>query len=303
MTRKIYSGVGELPRGEASDHLITGCLVCVGGAFRGVYTSGVLDCLMEHDINLSCTLGVSAGALIGAQYVSGQIGRSGRFNLTYRHDPNYVGPMAYPKNKGLIGFDYMFNGLDKTEPLNKERLFDSAKRFVVVATNVETGEAEFFEAGKCEDIFTAIQASASMPFMSKPVRMGEQGYLDGGIADKVPFDWALKEGFDKIIVVKTREDGFRNDLTRQHMKYVTDMIYRKQPEFAGKLKTMNARFNQQCDELDELTRSGRIFTIAPSEPVRVGRIEPDMEKLGALYHLGYEDAMASMEALRQYLER
>ena len=86
--KKVFSGLSRLPKGLASDQLTEGCIVLEGGAFRGLYTSGVLDALMEAGINLSCTVGVSAGALNGMNYVSGQIGRSGRLNLTYRYAMN-----------------------------------------------------------------------------------------------------------------------------------------------------------------------------------------------------------------------
>ena len=98
---QVYSGIGKLPTGRASDNITEGCIVLEGGAFRGVYTSGVLDALMEEDINMRCTVGVSAGALNGVNYVSGQIGRSGRINLRYRHDSRYVGAKAIKKNKGI----------------------------------------------------------------------------------------------------------------------------------------------------------------------------------------------------------
>ena len=116
---KIFSGLDRLPKGLASEHLTEGCVVLEGGAFRGLYTSGVLDALMEAGINLSCTVGVSAGALNGMNYVSGQIGRSGRLNLTYRHDSRYVGLKAIHKNRGVIGFDFILKNVNKEDPLNE----------------------------------------------------------------------------------------------------------------------------------------------------------------------------------------
>ena len=70
---KAYSRLGELPRGRASERITPGCLVLEGGALRGTYSVGVMDALMEADINLQATVGVSAGALNGISYVSGQI--------------------------------------------------------------------------------------------------------------------------------------------------------------------------------------------------------------------------------------
>ena len=161
MSNKIFSGINELPSGEASDKITEGCLVLEGGAFRGVYGEGVLDALMEEGINLSCTIGVSAGAMNGLNYVSGQIGRSARFNLRYRHDQHYVGLPAVRNNGGLIGFDFAFEEYDKIDPLNKERFYDPKRRFLAVATNILTGKPEYFDRDTCSDIMRAIRASAS----------------------------------------------------------------------------------------------------------------------------------------------
>lgn len=128
---KVFSGLDRLPKGLASEQLTEGCVVLEGGAFRGLYTSGVLDALMEAGINLSCTVGVSAGALNGMNYVSGQIGRSGRLNLTYRHDSRYVGLKAIRKNRGVIGFDFILKNVNKEDPLNEERFFRPDRRFIV----------------------------------------------------------------------------------------------------------------------------------------------------------------------------
>ena len=115
--KKVFSGLSRLPKGLASDQLTEGCIVLEGGAFRGLYTSGVLDALMEAGINLSCTVGVSAGALNGMNYVSGQIRPIRRVsNLTYRHDSRYVGLKAIRKNLGVIGFDFILKNVNKEEP-------------------------------------------------------------------------------------------------------------------------------------------------------------------------------------------
>ena len=51
-------------------------LVLEGGAMRGMFTAGVLDVLMEHNIQLDGAIGVSAGAVFGCNYKSHQIGRT-----------------------------------------------------------------------------------------------------------------------------------------------------------------------------------------------------------------------------------
>lgn len=217
---KIYSGFHQLPHGNASTMVQEGCIVLEGGAFRGLYGEGVLDALMLENINLRCTIGVSAGAMNGLNYVSGQIGRSIRMNLKYRHDKRYVGRKALQNGEGLIGFAFAFHQTDQEYPFDKKRFFQFDRRFIAVATNCETAEPAYFEKDHCRDIFQAVQASASMPFISKMVWMEGYPYLDGGCSDKIPFDWALREGYKKIIVVRTRPLSYRKKM---------DSITRKLP--------------------------------------------------------------------------
>ena len=62
---KVYGGLDQLPKGRAAGGLLHGCMVLEGGAWRGLYTQGALDALMENGINMDCTIGVSAGAMSG----------------------------------------------------------------------------------------------------------------------------------------------------------------------------------------------------------------------------------------------
>ena len=298
----IYRGMDSIPSGTAKNWLVPGCMVLEGGAFRGVYTSGVLDALMQANINLQTTIGVSAGALVGLNYVSGQIGRAARMNLLLRHDDRYVGITAMKNNKGVIGFDYMFSDeIEGVEPFDKARLFRPDRRFVAVAASLSTGKAEYFEAGKCEDLFLACQASASMPYVSKPVQIGEEFYLDGGCCCKVPYQWALDEGFEKIVVVRTRDRSFRKEIGALKNRAAANTVYRHYPEFAEAVEHADEMYNAQCDELETLEQEGRIFTIAPSRPVEISRLEGDMEKLGSLYDLGYLDGRNRLDELMEYL--
>lgn len=298
---QVYSGIETLPKGSASDNITEGCIVLEGGAFRGVYTSGVLDALMEEDINMRCTVGVSAGALNGVNYVSGQIGRSSRINLRYRHDSRYVGPKAIRRNKGIIGFDFVFGDMAKVPPLDKKRFMDKSRQFYAVVTDLKTGKAEYLEKNSGIPPLRAVRASASMPFVSKPVIINGRPYLDGGCSCKIPYQFAIDKGFEKIIVIKTRHGDFRKSVSDRKLR-AENVVYRNYPEFAKALINSNADYNRQCDELERLAAEGRIFLITPSENITVSRLEGDMEKLGHVYNMGYNDAKNELERLREYLE-
>ena len=303
MKNTVYSRLNELPRGRASRRLTPGCLVLEGGALRGTYSVGVMDALMEADINLQCTIGVSAGALNGISYVSGQMGRSARSPLTYRHDQRYFGFRAFLRNGSPFGFDFMFGELTyKLDPLDIERFMEPERRFVCVATNCRTGQPEFFEKGDdLHDIFLATRASSTMPYISKMVDIKGQPYLDGGCSLKIPHRWALEQGYENIVVIKTHHSSYRRNEERG--KAIADLVYGKRwPQLAASLGRSNTEYNRACDELDELSRTGRVFTIAPSEDMHIGRMEKDLEKLGDWYWLGYEDGREKIGELRAYLE-
>ena len=297
---KVYSKMESIPCGRASDVLTNGCLVLEGGAFRGLYTQGLLDYWMQQDINFQTVIGVSAGALSSAAYMSGQIGRSARVNLGFRHDSNYIGIKALRKAHSPIRLDFPIYDYDEIEPLDMERFYDDRRRLVVVATNCATGKPEFFEKGNCSDLVQGIKASASMPFISPMVELDGKKCLDGGCSCAVPYQWAIDEGYGKIVVVRTREHGFRKADAK--VKNTAKRVYRRHQEFATVLDESTVRYNEQCDEMERLSKEGRIFMIEPSEPVTVARVEGDMEKLGNLYWLGYHDAERTLEALKNYLD-
>ena len=142
---RAYDKLNELPGGEASDKLTHGCLVVEGGGLRGVYCQGVLDALMMNDINLDCYIGVSAGAMNGVNYLSGQIGRGVYLTLKYRPDSRFIGFKAILKITRYYRVQVYVDGGPERYTLNKKRFNDPDRRFVCVATNLRTGKEEYFE--------------------------------------------------------------------------------------------------------------------------------------------------------------
>ena len=295
---QTYKELSRIPHGHAGPDITPGCIVLEGGAFRGLYSQGVLDALMKKDINFACTIGTSAGALSGLNYAAGLIGRSARANLTYRHYSDYVGSGALSHARSLIRIDFLFHEYNSIEPFDEDTFFSPARRFVAVATDCRTGRPAYFEKGKCRDILSAIKASASMPYISPMVDVDGRPCLDGGCSCRIPYQWALDEGYEKIVVVRTREPEYRKSVPKRRSPF---QVYRRYPDFAASLADSSREYNRQCDEIQVLSDSGRIFVIAPSRKVTVGRLETNMDKLGDLYWLGYQDTLDRMDSLRNYL--
>lgn len=294
--------IENIPTGRASDSITPGCLIVEGGAFRGVYAGGVLDALMIHDMNFETTVGTSAGALYGYMYVSGQIGRGTRFNLRNRFNTEYVGLRAMIENRSIIGFDYAFDDRsDPDEPLDTERFDHSPRHFAAAATECETGRPVIFEKGKHEDMLQCLRASSSLPILSDPTVIDGKHYLDGGITAPIAIDWALQQGFEKIVVIRTRERTFRKPVLSESEQKVFSLRYAKYPELLERLNGMNDNYNDICHRLVDLEEDGRIFVISPSVNPQVSRLETDLGKLSQLYWLGFSDAEQRLERLKKYL--
>lgn len=300
---KVYSGVDALPKGRASDEITEGCMVLEGGAWRGIYSQGALDAIMEAGINLQTTAGISAGAMSGIGYVSGQIGFCGRMNLTYRHDQGYCGIGAFVRDHGITGFSHLFGEIfwEVDPPFDSTRFADPARGFVCAATNCMTGRAEYFEKGKCSDIFRAVQASATVPFISKPVMIDGTPYLDGGCSVKIPYRWAKARDFKNIVVIRTRDRSYRKE--EKSDDRMNNFFYKKYPAMIRSMHGANRRYNELLDLIDEDEKSGRIFVLAPKDPVTISRFEGDMEKLGDLYWRGYNETKERIPELKTYISR
>jgi predicted patatin/cPLA2 family phospholipase len=296
---KTYKDIALIPSGQSNSQITDGCLVLEGGAWRGLYTEGVTDYLLENNLNFHTVIGVSAGALSGIYYMCGQIGNAARVNLGYRKDRDYVGVRPMIRDQGITGFSFLFDEMARYYPLDTERLCDPRRHFYTVVTNCLTGKPEYKTSHDADDIAFYARTSATVPYVSRPVIIGNTPYLDGGISDCVPFRWAEENGYKKIIVVRTRHREFR-DTPREHTK-IDERLYRNYPELLKDLLTSPERYNSMLDELDRQEKEGRVFVIAPKEPVSVRRFETDLDKLGELYWQGYHDMQAQLPGLRQYL--
>ena len=264
-------------------------LVLEGGGLRGVFTCGVLDCFMDRGIRFPFAVGVSAGACNGLSYMSGQRGRARSSNIDLMDKYHYVG-LKYLFTQGCImDFKLLFEDFpEKIIPYDYERYFSNPDRFVMVTTNCLTGKAEYLEEkSSSARVMDIVRASSSLPFVSPITYVDGIPMLDGGIADSIPVEYALSQGFEKLVVVLTRNRGYRKKEGRMPMAKIA---YRKYPHLQRALQERNAVYNRTMDLIERLEDEGRITVIHPVKPVNVSRMEKDTSKLAALYQEGYDIA-------------
>lgn len=265
-------------------------LVLEGGGMRGVFTSGVLDYFMDHDIQFPYVIGVSAGACNGLSYISNQRGRARLSNIELLEEYDYINIKNLFYKRNILDSDLLFYEFpEHIVPYDYESYFSSPMRFVMVTTNCLTGEANYFEEKKDKKrVIDIVKASSSLPFVSPVTYVDDIPMLDGGIVDSIPLEQAVKEGFQKNVVVLTRPKGYRKE--GKDIK-IPSFIYRKYPKLREVLSSRSAIYNRQLDLIDEYEEKGFIHTIRPSTEIEVNRLEKDVKKLEALYEEGYDCAV------------
>lgn len=276
-------------------------LVLEGGAMRGMYTAGVLDVLMENNVRVDGIVGVSAGALFGVNYPSRQIGRVIRYNKRFSPDKNYIGLWPLLKEGNIVSTQFAYNEVPrKLDVFDEEAFRASGIPFYAVVTNLQTGEGEYLLLESVFEQMDILRASGSMPFVSRPVLWQGKRYLDGAIADSIPYRWMAEQGYEKRIVVLTRQEGYRKKPMNQAL---CKIMYRKWPKFVQKLLTRHSAYNAALDELQQWRSEGKAFVLRPSEEINIGRVEKDPEKLQAVYDLGRKDTQAQLDQLQEYLQK
>lgn len=276
-------------------------LVLEGGAMRGMYTAGVLDILLENNIQFDGMVGVSAGAVFGCNYKSRQIGRSIRYNKKYCRDPRYVSLRSLLLTGDLYNKEFAYHELPtKLDVFDTKTFIENPVEFYAVCTDIDTGKPVYhkLETGDETDI-EWMRASASMPLAAKPVHLDGMRLLDGGISDSIPLKWFQSIGYEKNLVILTRPEGYRKNPASRSTRLTASLLKRKYPKTADAMRSRAEVYNETLDYI--AAQDENTLVMRPSRTPDVKRIERDPEKLEALYQLGRKDGEAKLEEIRAFL--
>ncbi len=263
-------------------------LVLEGGGMRGVFTSGVLDAFMKHEVWFNYIVAVSAGACNGMSYVSRQPRRARISNIDMLVKYDYLN-LKNLVTKGSIFDPVLLYDRFPNElvPFDYDTFFANPCTFEMVTTNCLTGRAEYLtEKNGCRQrALDIVRASSSLPYVAKIVKVDGVPMLDGGIVDSIPVEHAIAKGYSHNVVVATRNRGFRNT---GHDRKIPAFIYRSYPRLRVALSHRIAVYNAQMEMLERMEDEGTVTCIRPLRPMEVGRIEKDPSKLERLYEEGFE---------------
>ena len=257
-----------------------------GGGMRGVFTSGVLDAFMKHDLTFPYIVAVSAGACNGMSYVSHQPRRARISNIDYLARYKYIGLRHLVTQGCIFDRELLYDKFpNQYLPFDFDTFFSSPMTFEMVTTNCLTGQPMYLsERHDRQRALDIVRASSSLPYVSKIVDVDGIPMLDGGIVDSIPLQHAIDMGHPTNVLVLTRNRGYRD--TGKDMK-IPRFIYRKYPRLRVVLSRRLAAYNAQLEYVERMEDEGRVICIRPERPMEVDRIEKDIAKLERLYEEGF----------------
>jgi len=274
-------------------------LVLEGGGVRGIYTAGVLDVFMQKGITFDGVIGVSAGAIHACSYLSGQMGRSIRYYRNYVNDPRFMSIRSWLKTGDIIGAEFCYHELpDKLDIYDHEAFLRNPTPYYVVCTDLETGEPAYIRLTDMRGQIEYLRASASLPYFSRIVELDGHKYLDGGCADSIPVQAFRRMGYQRNVIVLTRDAAYRK---LPEMTGLAKLVYRKYPAFIRTMERRHEMYNEQVSAVAKMEQEGSAFVIRPQEPLIIGRLENDPDKVQQVYERGRADAQAALERLQAWL--
>lgn len=279
-------------------------LVLEGGALRTIFSSGVCDAFLEGNLSADYVIGVSAGIAYGVSYVSKQPRRNLELVTCYAADRRYMGMgnLLNPRNRSYFGLDFTFRRIpEELLPFDYETFASYSGTMEAVVTDLASGRAHYLPVPRdAQGSSLVLQASCALPLMFPIYHIDGHDYLDGGVADAIPYERAFEAGCDRVIVVLTRPRDFERK-PDSALKLV-EWKYRKYPNFCKAMKDRAQRYNKCRERLFQLERQGKVLVIAPETTRGVSRTERDAEKLRLLWSEGYKMGMERIDEVRAYIK-
>ncbi|MBB2955242.1 putative patatin/cPLA2 family phospholipase [Bifidobacterium commune] len=274
-------------------------MIDVGGGFRSIYGAGVTDQLIDRGITFDKCYGVSAGSANIVSYLAGQRGRTKKFYTDYAFRPEYASANNFIKFHNYANLDYIYSTLSNSDgeyPLDYKTFAASPTEFTVVACDARNGHARYFDKSDVhQDNYNIMKASSAVPVACEPYVIDGVPYYDGGIADPIPVQLAVNEGFDRIVLVLTHQRDFVRKAKRDAAPAA--ILKHSYPAAAERLKNRYRTYNEEMEVAEKLAAEGKLLILAPKDLYGLDTLSKNSEGLEKMYQDGFEAAKAVPEFL------
>ncbi len=276
-------------------------IILEGGTFRPVFSSGVMDALLDNDIMFPYCIGVSAGITNGFSYISKQRQRSYKIMRDYRNDRRYIGVRNFLKCRSLFGLDFAFDEIpNKIYPFDHQTFQNYNGKILVGVTNAKTAQSEYLDGKNIDLKCTMLRATCAIPMVFPPIQIDNDEYFDGGLCDPIPIGKAISDGNDKHLIVLTRPKGYVKELGKGNVM-VSKLFEKKYPNLKEILLSRHIRYNETVKLCEKLEAEGKAIILRPTAEDGIDSFEKDLNKIAHAYEHGYKVAMDRIEEIKNLL--
>ncbi|CEI53515.1 hypothetical protein [Acinetobacter bereziniae] len=271
-------------------------LVVEGGGMRGAFTCGVLDAFLQQNFNpFDLFVGVSSGSTNLANYLAKQHGRNIELYLDHSLRPEFIRYGRFFKGGDLLDMQWMWDTVEKENPLDQNTLFAQNPDFYMVLTHARSGHAEYLRAGK-DNIIDGLRASSSIPYLTrKAVEIFGEPYFDGGVADALPVQWAAQQSNIKnLLVIRTRTQSYFKASSKAD-QFFAKYLMNQYAGFSDSLKQRCQRYNATVDFMRQNNQQGILEVCPPDDKMLAGRLCKDKRKLQYTYEVGLDCGRKAIE--------
>lgn len=275
-------------------------LILEGGTFRPIFSAGIMDALLDYNLEFDYIIGVSAGICNGFSYASKQRGRNLEVLLNYRNDKRYMSKRNYLKDRSIFGIDFIYNQIpNKYVPYDYNQLEQFEGKILVGLTNAQSGKIEYKNGKEIDKKNTMLQATCAIPFFFPPIKLDKQKYYDGGLAEPIPIKKAIQDGNDKHLILLTRTKDYRKKLEKQNI-VAAKILRNKYPKLERVLLERHIHYNEMVAFCERLQQENKALILRPE--YELNSFESDIEQLKRNYDAGYHLAKENIEEIKKLFE-
>ncbi len=272
---------------------------------RASYSAGVLVALLEAGIHADFVAGISAGSTCTVNYVTRDCERARRSFVEFAAEPEFGGLRTFLTGKGMFSAEWIYehtSAPDQALPFDWKAWEANPARVAIGALRCDNGETVYWghdDMATLPDLMRRVRASSSMPILMPLTTIEGVDYVDGALGSSggIALDAAEAAGFEKFLVVLTRERSYRKERPTNELLY--RRWFRKYPAVADAIMTRHERYNASLDKLAEYERLGKALVMAP-ETMPIQNSERNVNRLNEVFERGRGHARRQMGSILDF---
>ncbi len=271
-------------------------LIVGSGGLRGAYSAGVLHrlCKKFGPNYFDKIIGSSAGAYNSTAFISNSTDGLEKLWKQYIDSDKLVDFKNVYQKGHVLDLDYLTVAIKKTCKPKPREIANSKVDLQYVLTDFKTGKAKYIKPTE-KNLFKAMNASSAIFPLYPMVKINGIKYLDGGLAEPLPFKTSFIKKFDKILIVHNKENKYQE---RSVVKFLFEQASRALPKNIENL--MRDYFKKIEFVKKEALRHKNIMLLTPSKKIPITfLLDTNQKHLSDTFDLGYKDAKKAIEFLEK----